>query len=192
MSDKLAVLIQILLILALPVFIVACDDTSDSDEAAIALTESFVASNGVSFNYPEGWFVQESGQIITIANEQAVLEASEDEELGDDTFGIVISAPRPIDQLAVGEAYQDKSSDELLAIMADELGHLDTTITELEIDGRTALRASIDQEAGDGFAVVLDAGNNTFIIAVAATSKGKLGDFKATGMAIIESVRYTP
>jgi hypothetical protein len=154
------------------------------------LTQPFQSSDGtITFNYPDGWIVNDVPGLVTIANSQAAIEAQNPApgQFQARLFTTPISA---IEGLGVAATPRD-----VLQFFADGLSTSGVTFNapaDLNIGTRAAAR--IEGSGTDGQALVLalnlDNGNYAFVSAISAP--GEISRFEATLLAILNSLAYTP
>jgi hypothetical protein len=154
------------------------------------LTQNFQSGDGtITFNYPDGWIINDAPGLVTIANGQAAIEA-EVPAPGQFQARLFTTPISAIEGLGVAATPRD-----VLQFFADGLSTSGVTFNapaDLNIGTRAAAR--IEGSGTDGQALVLamnlDNGNYAFVSAISAP--GEISRFEPTLLAILNSLVYTP
>jgi predicted Zn-dependent protease len=162
---------------------------------ALTLSETF-EQEGLTFKYPSGWVTDsdsESGTVF-LANSQDALNlagAVTDELTVPAGQQIVVFFAIPA-ELAAALGPTGTSPADILNSMATGLtgGEGAMTVgdvTETTIGGQPAARASATSDAADAQIIVRSYGDDGFLMMMAGTAKGEMGQLEATLNAIAES-----
>jgi hypothetical protein len=175
--------------------------TPTINPSAVAQTPSGIESGGgtyttrngtLTFNYPQGWFVQEAGGQVLIVNDRAALESTP--RSGQFQVNIVVS---PVGEY-VGSA-QDPAQANVSALDAlNQLaGQYATTGTEVgeafedSMGGRTAYFVRIRNATFEALLSMVDV-NGTHIALAGVASRGELTLLEPVARTIGASIQYTP
>jgi hypothetical protein len=175
--------------------------TATTDPTLIAATPSGIDSGGgtyttrngkLSFEYPQGWFVQESGSQVIIANDRAAFTGTV--RSGIYQINLVVS---PIGELAIGsdDAVQTSlTAQEVLAQLAEGYQTTGTEVSapfEDSIGGRPTYFVRINNASTEAILGVLDL-NGTHVALAAVAARGELSLLEPVARTVGASVEYTP
>lgn len=195
MSKKLSLLL-IVLLLVVPMTLAACggdddkDDKKDGDSKAVELKQEFKSVNGVVVKYPEGWVAQDSADqmSVEIASDAAALAEGAEPQAGQAAL-MVMALPMAM----LAESGMSSPKDALGMFSAEvsgEEGGEVGEIKDIKIGGKEAYRIDVKDNKTEGFMVAFLSGDDTLIVGAALTAPGEIGNFEATLLKMLESVKF--
>ncbi len=154
------------------------------------LPNSYMSGDGsLHFDYPTDWVVDEDEVFITLANNEAALQASLNEELlGTDQAAILFIHPASLEQLGLSP---DVDPDEVIQVFLDDIGmsaDIDA-YPEVSEDARRALVTS-DEFDGEGLIVAIPTEAGTVLMLV--ETGGSLADYQDDFTRIAQSLLNPP
>ncbi|MFN8372811.1 MAG: hypothetical protein U0694_08035 [Anaerolineae bacterium] len=173
--------------------------TATLDPTMIAQTPSGIESGGgtytsrdgrLSFVYPQGWLVQETGGEIVIVNNSAAFNSVP--RSGQYQISLIVS---PIGEIAVGSndtVQASISAQEALVQLAQQYQTTGTEVSdpvEDSLGGRPTYFVRINSSAYEALLGVLDI-NGTHIALAAAASRGELSLLEPIARTIGASIEY--
>jgi hypothetical protein len=178
-------LIVLLLMAVLPVMAQGGDE----------LTEEYVSTaGGVTFNYPEEWFVTETlpGFIVLATEESAVdlLMGEPDESLPEDAVALGIFSPSILGMLIDG--FDPASLDEAWETLLTQEEDMEMTFGEPEeitIGDHAAVQATLTADGQKGTATFIDF-DGAYLLVLATAPDDAYADHAEMVDAIIETISY--
>jgi hypothetical protein len=150
-----------------------------------------IPNGGVAtFQYPSGWFVQESGDAIIIATSQAVVNAS---GLGEGDVFIAFRVAHITKQLASGLSPASTARD-WLPFLTKPYIEQDWNFevpSDLTIEAYSATQVAGSSDIGDMTITVVNMGNGRYSIIAAISVQGEMSMFDTIVQAILASVIYS-
>lgn len=187
------------LAIVLSVVLVACGGDADSGDNggddAIELSQTItadepVAGGTLSANYPDGWFGEDAGGAIILADsEEALASQADGAEEGQILTSISFLSPEMVSAmagdseltaLAVLEAMSSQAGDEV------DMGEPE----EITVGGNPAALVSATEDDADTMVIIVEV-EGGFVLVAATTASGGMADARPTVEAIAGSVTYT-
>ncbi len=160
-------------------------------QPALPLTETFTSVDGtVTFNYPAGWLVNESGGVVALVDSdltQLAIQRGEALQPGQLSVGIYL--PALLRNLGVNTEADPALV--LVQFFAATSGQeiTESSITPFLVDDRRAARLNVAGQDTDGVFIALDLGNGTVAIMTLAAAPGEFARFELTALEIAGSLR---
>jgi hypothetical protein len=200
MYKKIAVIAVLLVLVA-----AACggdDKKSDKPDATNTpaatpipdLTETYTAANGISIQYPKGWFVGESTGMIALSNVEL---PSPTTVMTSGQTGLIIFDPFLVQMMSAGD---EISLSELLNRFITGMGAQGIfggggevtvgEIVEAPLGEKPAARLLASTAQMEGLVMAIDLGDQVLVV-MGGAAKGESGLFEDILLAMADTITYT-
>jgi hypothetical protein len=150
-------------------------------------TETYTASDGLTFEHPAGWAVVDEFGFVTISNTEAGLEAEELEPgmmqafiFGNEALGIAFGLQGGGDLAA--------AANDLAAVLGETEG-VAYEFEETELGAESAYRLEITEEGVTLLALLVDV-DGQLVFLTAGANEGDMAQFEADLLNLVMSMRY--
>jgi hypothetical protein len=163
-------------------------DMGDDDDMAADGMASYTTAGGLTFEYPEDWFLEEDATgLVLLANSE---EAAIAPVLPEDGLGIIVLGPDIMSLLVTSPAPAD-ALDETLPILAGDDPDIEFSETEITtVNGNEAARASFTTPDSEGFALVFDFGDGQLGMIMAIGGPEGFEMYEDAALAVAESMSF--
>ncbi len=172
----------------------ACGGTGGDSAAvsSLSLNQSFRGA-GISFNYPEGWVVDErEGAGVMLASSQSTLDnmtGSGSDILPAGELGVVFVVLPMADLTGMYDPMTVLERMYLSALSQNEDAELNDP-ENVTIGGKMCARVTGSDYGNDVAALVVEVSEDALVALIAGAAPGEMGNFDATLEGIIESLSY--
>jgi hypothetical protein len=160
---------------------------NDSDQKT-SLSQTLTATNGVTVKYPDGWVAVEENGDIQIVNSQEALDAA---DITAGQAGLMLMDPAIMEYIATeGVELTPVGLLTAYAGSGEDGGMTMGDVTETTVGDKKAARLAINDDKSEGFIMVVQLDESSYIVAMGITAKGELSKFEKTLLDMVSSITY--